>query len=110
MLLRGSSLRNTAFAIGFIVYTGHETKVMMNSSSAKFKMSKIERETNRQIILMVIVQFVFCLCCAVIGTITQVGMKTTHLYLCEQSPTSAFDKYWPLIILRSTGTWILIFT
>ena len=47
LLLRGSSLRNTQWVIGFIAYAGHQTKIMMNSSNFKCKMSKIEKETNK---------------------------------------------------------------
>ena len=32
LLLRGSSLRNTDWVIGFVVYAGHQTKIMMNSN------------------------------------------------------------------------------
>ena len=32
-LLRGSCLRNTEYLYGIVVFTGHETKVMKNSSS-----------------------------------------------------------------------------
>ena len=38
-LLRGSMLRNTEWAVGVVVYTGHETKIMKNSSNAKPKKS-----------------------------------------------------------------------
>jgi len=41
-LLRGSSLKNTDWVIGVVVYSGHETKIMLNSSSAKAKSSKLE--------------------------------------------------------------------
>lgn len=32
MLLRGALLRNTAWVHGVVVYTGHETKLMKNST------------------------------------------------------------------------------
>ena len=73
LLLRGSSLRNTEWIYGFVVYTGHQTKIMMNSANSKFKMSSIEKGTNKQIILIFVVQMIMCLSAAIIGTI----LKTT---------------------------------
>jgi len=35
LLLRGSSLRNTDWVIGVVVYTGHDTRIMRNSVNAK---------------------------------------------------------------------------
>lgn len=37
ILLRGSSLKNTDWAYGIVVYTGHDTKIMMNSASFRGK-------------------------------------------------------------------------
>jgi magnesium-transporting ATPase (P-type) len=54
LLLRGSSLRNTEWVIGFVVYAGHQTKIMMNSANSRFKMSSIEKGTNQQIIFIFI--------------------------------------------------------
>lgn len=51
MLLRGSSLRNTEYVYGIVVYTGHESKIMKNSPSSRIKRSKIELMTNRFIII-----------------------------------------------------------
>ena len=40
---------------------------MMNSTSAKFKMSKIEKETNKQIVIVFFVQVIICFTSAIIG-------------------------------------------
>ena len=60
LLLRGSSLRNTESIIGVAVYTGHESKIMKNSPSARSKKSMIETRTNRYILYTVLVQVIAC--------------------------------------------------
>lgn len=45
LCLRGSSLRNTEWIVGIAIFTGHDTKVMMNSAKSKPKFSKIEMIT-----------------------------------------------------------------
>jgi len=47
LVLRGCRLKNTDYILGVVVYTGHETKIMQNSRNARFKMSSIQRGTNR---------------------------------------------------------------
>lgn len=46
VLLRGCVLRNTEWAIGLVVYTGTDTKIMLNSGDTPSKRSRIEIETN----------------------------------------------------------------
>ncbi|XP_013175123.1 PREDICTED: probable phospholipid-transporting ATPase IA isoform X4 [Papilio xuthus] len=52
MLLRGALLRNTAWVHGVVVYTGHETKLMMNSTKAPLKRSSIDKQTNTHILML----------------------------------------------------------
>jgi magnesium-transporting ATPase (P-type) len=40
------SLRNTDYIYGIVVFTGHETKVMMNSADAKYKKSRLDLFTD----------------------------------------------------------------
>lgn len=72
MLLRGSSLRNTDFIIGLVIFTGHETKIMKNSSGSRTKFSKLERATNKYILVIVLIQFVISFIGAMINTIWEV--------------------------------------
>jgi phospholipid-translocating ATPase len=46
VLLRGCVLRNTEVAIGLVVFTGADTKIMLNSGDTPSKRSRIEIETN----------------------------------------------------------------
>src|SRR5699024_1183922 len=42
ILLRGAKMRNTEWALGIAIYTGHETKLMMNSmAQAPMKQSQV---------------------------------------------------------------------
>ena len=59
------SLRNTEHVIGIVVYTGHDSKIQMNSTGAVYKISNIQHITNKQIWLVFGVQ-IFC---AIIGSI-----------------------------------------
>lgn len=111
LLLRGSSLRNTEWIYGLIVYAGHDSKVMKNSSNAKFKMSKIEKTTNKQIILVFIVQVILCVIAAFIGTFWIIGGNNLEDYWylnfdMHDSWNTSFFWVW----LKSAGTWQLIFT
>jgi len=40
--LRGCNLRNVKYVFGLVAYTGHDTKIMMNSYKARTKRSKLE--------------------------------------------------------------------
>ena len=66
LLLRGCVLRNTEWAIGAVVYTGGDTKIMQNAGLTPSKRSRIERQMNPQIILCFIILFAACLACAVL--------------------------------------------
>jgi phospholipid-translocating ATPase len=48
-LLRGTVLRNTKWVIGIVIYTGEDTKIVMNSGGTPSKRSKVERQMNPQV-------------------------------------------------------------
>ncbi|XP_053599624.1 probable phospholipid-transporting ATPase IA isoform X4 [Plodia interpunctella] len=52
MLLRGAMLRNTAWVHAVVIYTGHETKLIKNSTKAPLKRSSIDKQTNTQILML----------------------------------------------------------
>ena len=47
LMLRGTSLKNTEWLYGLVVYTGHDTRIMRNQSKSRTKFSKLELLTNR---------------------------------------------------------------
>lgn len=53
MLLKGANLKNTEWVIGICVYTGGETKIMLNSQKGRQKMSHLEAKLNTLVIFVV---------------------------------------------------------
>lgn len=52
ILLRDSKLRNTSFVYGVVIFTGHDTKVMQNSTKSPSKRSRIEKKMDRIIYVL----------------------------------------------------------
>ncbi|CAK9302020.1 unnamed protein product, partial [Gordionus sp. m RMFG-2023] len=69
LLLRGSQLKNTKWIIGVCVYTGHETKIMLNAMLPSLKRSSIDKIVNRQIIILFVILISLCLISALGNTI-----------------------------------------
>ena len=67
-MLRGCSLKNTKVIYGVVTYTGHETKIMMNSIKSRPKQSTLEKTTNELILWLLIIQVICCLIASIIGT------------------------------------------
>ena len=110
LLLRGCSLKNTEWVYGLVVYTGHDTKIMMNSSKSRNKFSKIELITNRQIILVFLFQILICIVGATLSeiwTLTKGTKANSYLYLQEEQVTDNTDLIYQSILIF--GTWMLMF-
>lgn len=60
IVLRGCQLKNTEWVIGVVVYTGQETKAMLNSAASPSKRSKLESYMNRETMWLSIFLFIMC--------------------------------------------------
>ncbi|XP_067103347.1 phospholipid-transporting ATPase IA isoform X1 [Osmerus mordax] len=69
ILLRGAQLRNTQWIHGIVVYTGHDTKLMQNSTRPPLKLSNVERITNFQILVLFGCLLAISLVCSIGQTI-----------------------------------------
>ncbi|OAC98105.1 hypothetical protein MUCCIDRAFT_150463 [Mucor lusitanicus CBS 277.49] len=65
LLLRGAQLRNTSWIYGLVVFTGHETKLMLNSSKKPTKASNVTRITNRNIMYLFAMLVAMSILCSV---------------------------------------------
>ncbi|KAK9447813.1 uncharacterized protein V1518DRAFT_76704 [Limtongia smithiae] len=60
LLLRGCTLRNTEWVIGIVMFTGTETKIMLNAGETPTKRSRITRELNINVFLNFLLLFILC--------------------------------------------------
>ncbi|KAK9114005.1 hypothetical protein Syun_020802 [Stephania yunnanensis] len=74
----GCSLRNTEYIVGVVIFTGHETKVMMNTMNVPSKRSTLERKLDKLILMLFGTLFLMCLIGA-IGSGFFINRK--HFYL-----------------------------
>ncbi|XP_065288797.1 probable phospholipid-transporting ATPase IA isoform X17 [Dermacentor albipictus] len=81
ILLRGAMLKNTTWAFGVVIYTGHESKLMMNSTAAPLKRSTVDKVTNTQIIMLFLLLIVLALISSVASEIWNAKHATTDWYL-----------------------------
>ena len=66
-LWRGMILRNTKRAIGVVVYSGHDTKLMRNAREPPSKITRVEIIVNNQIIILLCILCCLSFFCAMMG-------------------------------------------
>jgi phospholipid-transporting ATPase len=103
-LLRGCILRNTEYVIGVVAYTGHQTKVMLNSIRARPKKSTLEVDTGRSVLVTFAILISICLSAGTIyGLWDQMNTTTLVNYIYPVSQ-GFFHNF-----ITRMGNWILIF-
>ncbi|KAG0144851.1 hypothetical protein CROQUDRAFT_94523 [Cronartium quercuum f. sp. fusiforme G11] len=60
LLLRGCTLRNTQWVMGLVVFTGRDTKIMLNQGDTPSKKAKISHETNYAVIINFLILLILC--------------------------------------------------
>ncbi|XP_024989606.1 phospholipid-transporting ATPase 3 isoform X2 [Cynara cardunculus var. scolymus] len=90
ILLRGCSLRNTEYIVGTVIFTGHETKVMMNAMNVPSKRSTLERKLDKVIATLFGVLLSMCLIGA-IGSAVFVSNKYHYLELWINGDSQQFN-------------------
>ncbi|KAL9933492.1 hypothetical protein V8E36_007668 [Tilletia maclaganii] len=101
LLLRGSALRNTEWVIGIVVFTGEDTKIMLNSGETPSKRSKIEQETNFNVLMNFFILLFMCSACAVIGGISMQSNANSKAFFERGIEISSSDIINALVIFGS---------
>lgn len=103
LLLRGCNLRNTEWILGVVVYTGHDTKIMMNAGMTPSKRARIAREMNFNVICNFGVLFIMCLVSAIINGAAWAKTDTSKNFfnygsIGDSAPVTGFITFWAAII------------
>lgn len=100
ILLRGSSLKNTEYIYGVVVYAGHNSKIMLNSLVSRSKQSKVFKIMNRQLLYIILFQFSITLIFAIFYAVNLDPYQ--GVFYSKDKVNVGFVKF-----LYSYGTWIL---
>ncbi|KAI8335810.1 hypothetical protein BC941DRAFT_64273 [Chlamydoabsidia padenii] len=102
VLLRGCVLRNTDWVIGLVLFTGNETKIMLNSGKTPSKRSKMEKATNPHVIANFILLFVLCLICSIAASVVY-SSHTSSTYFerpdAESAAMEGFLTFWTTLVI-----------
>lgn len=91
LLLRGCTLRNTTWVIGLVAFTGADSKIMLNGGDTPSKRSKIERETNFNVVVNFVILILMCVTSGILsGYLDSKASTSAKEYEQGADPTSSF--------------------
>lgn len=104
MLLRGCFLRNTKWAMGLVVFTGEDTKIMLNAGITPTKKSRIARELNYSVSWNFGFLFILCFIAGLINGIYYQFNDTSRSFFeigaVNDSPVvNGIISFWVSVIL-----------
>ncbi|KAI7889242.1 uncharacterized protein EV154DRAFT_604236 [Mucor mucedo] len=104
ILLRGHVIRNTKWAIAVVLFTGTDTKIMLNSGETPSKRSQMDKQMNQEIFIAFGVLFLLCLVCAIMAGVMRardIASGSPMLYTAQtDSPAYAgFLNFWSSLII-----------
>lgn len=102
LLLRGCTIRNTNWIIGLVVFTGADSKIMLNGGDTPSKRSKIEKETNFNVIVNFCLLIVMCLTSGILNGYLDSKNDTSAKYF--EAGAEASDSY----ILNAVVTFVYV--
>ncbi|AHY75722.1 ADI_G0017490.mRNA.1.CDS.1 [Saccharomyces cerevisiae] len=104
VLLRGCTLRNTKWAMGVVMFTGDDTKIMLNSGITPTKKSRISRELNFSVVINFVLLFILCFVSGIAnGVYYDKKGRSRFSYefgtIAGSAATNGFVSFWVAVIL-----------
>lgn len=87
ILLRGTSLKIVSEIYGCAIYTGKDSKMMLNSKFKSNKLSCVEKRLNYFVLVYIVVLLALSILC-LIGSVLNDNVLTTHWYVKDTAPDS----------------------
>lgn len=106
LLLRGATLRNTPWVHGVVVFTGHETKLMRNATATPIKRTKVERQLNWLVLMLVGMLLVLSVACTV-GDFIMRSVNHSHLTYLYLDRVSGAGKGIQIFFKDMVTYWVL---
>ncbi|KAL2842245.1 hypothetical protein BJY01DRAFT_216819 [Aspergillus pseudoustus] len=103
LLLRGCFIRNTEWVLGVVLFTGVETKIMLNSGETPSKRPQLAKDLNWNVIYNFIILFFMCLISGIVNGVAWASDTGSLVYFEEaygSSPAiTGIITFWVALIL-----------
>lgn len=104
LLLRGCSLKNTEWVLGVVVFTGLETKIMLNSGITPSKRAQLAKGLNWNVIYNFIILFFMCLVSGIVQGVTWAKGNNSLDYfefgsIGGSPPVDGLVTFWSAVVL-----------
>lgn len=112
IILRGCKVKNVAWVLGMVVYTGHETKMMKNTQDKKYrKVSHLDYSLGKLTLAVFVLQTILCLIAAIVGALndtSDTNLQRTYLDLGNENH-EAKESFGKIFAIRFFN-FVLLFT
>ena len=107
IILKGTLLANTKYAVGLVLYTGKETKIILNSQKTPPKKSHLEQIVNLLIIFILLLQLLLCVISSIFNLFWYKNNEEKAQYLkmknwMKNKYFSSFISFWTYLLLLNT--------
>jgi phospholipid-transporting ATPase len=105
-LFKGTILKNTKWAIGVVIYTGKDTKIVLNSQKGAPKQSHLEKTINNLIGLIFLFQICLCVILGILNSSWFYLNADTHYYL--ELKNDPYNNTYPISGLIGFFSFVLL--
>lgn len=95
ILLRDSKLRNTSYIYGVVIFTGHESKVMQNTTDSPSKRTTVERKMDSIIYILMAILCSISLISSISYVVYSKYLARNWWYMQPEKPSQVFDPSSP---------------